>query len=296
MKSSLLTGLLAITFVIAGCSNNDEQVATVDGEKITKDELYETMVESGGQQALAVLIDGKLIDLEVKDKKIEVTDKEVDAELATFVESTGGEEAFKSALEQSGMNEDKFKENIVEYLSLRKLLEPRIEITDEEIATFFEENKEQMAQAEQVQASHILVEDEETAKEVEQKLKDGGDFVKLAEEYSQDPGNASNGGDLGYFGRGQMVPEFDEAVFAMEVDEISGPVETTNGFHIIHLTDKKEAKEATLEDSKEQVKDSLFERKMETEYAVLIEELKEKYKVENTLTEPKTEPKTETKK
>ena len=288
MKSLLLTGLLAIAFVIAGCSNNNEHVATVDGEKITKDELYETLVQSGGQEALAVLIDGKLIDLEVKDKKIKVTDKEVDAELATFVESTGGEEAFKSAIEQSGMTEKEFKENIVEYLSLRKLLEPRIEITDEEIKTFFEENKEQMGQAEQVQASHILVEDEATAKEVEQKLKDGEDFAKLAEEYSQDPGNASNGGDLGYFGKGKMVPEFEEAVFAMEVDEISGPVETSNGFHIIHLTGKKEAKEATLEDSKDQVKDTIFEQKMQTEYGVLIEELKEKYKVKNTLTDTET--------
>ncbi len=243
------------------------------------------MVKSGGQEALAVLIDGKLIDLEVKDKKIKVTDEEVDAELATFVESTGGEEALKPLLEQNGMTEKEFKENIVEYLSLRKLLEPRIEITDEEIETFFEENKEQMGQAEQVQASHILVEDEKTAKEVEQKLKDGEDFAKLAEEYSQDPANASNGGELGYFGKGKMVPEFEEAVFAMEVDEISGPVKTSHGFHIIHLTDKKEAAEATLEDSKEEVKDTLFERKMQTEYGVLIEELKEKYKVENTLTE-----------
>ena len=71
----------------------------------------------------------------------------------------------------------------------------------------------------------------------------------------------------------------------MKVDEISGPVETSHGFHIIKLTDKKEAKEATLEDSKEQIKDIIFEQKMQTEYEVLIEELNEKYKVENTLTE-----------
>ena len=75
-----------------------------------------------------------------------------------------------------------------------------------------------------------MLEDEETAKEVEQKLKDGEDFAKLAEEYSQDPSNATNGGELGYFGRGKMVPEFEEAVFAMEVDEISGPVETSHRF------------------------------------------------------------------
>lgn len=285
MKSLLLTGVLALSFVIAGCSNDGEKVATVDGQKITKGELYDSMIKTGGQEALSVLIDGKLIDLAVKDEKIKVSDKEVEDELATFVESTGGEEAFKTALEQSGMSEKEFKENIIEYLSLRKLLEPRIEITDEEIETYFEEYKEQLGEAEQVEASHILVDDEKTAKEVEQKLKDGEDFAKLAEEYSQDPSNASNGGELGYFGKGKMVPEFEEAVFAMKVDEISGPVETSHGFHIIHLTGKKEAKEATLEDSKEQIKDTLFEQKMESEYAVLMGELKEKYKVENTLIE-----------
>jgi foldase protein PrsA len=288
MKSMLLTGLLAIAFVIAGCSNdseNGEKVATVDGQKITKDELYDAMVKTGGQEALSVLIDGKLIDLEVKDKKIKVSDKEVDDELATFVESTGGEEAFKAALEQSGMNEKEFKENIVEYLSLRKLLEPRIEITDEEIEAYYEEHKEQLGQPEEVQASHILVEDEKTAKEVEQKLKDGGDFAKLAEEFSKDPSNASNGGELGYFGKGKMVPEFEEAAFAMKVDEISGPVKTSHGYHIIKVTDKKEAKEASLKDSKDQIRDAIFEQKMQTEYEVLMGELKEKYKVENTLTE-----------
>jgi len=80
-----------------------------------------------------------------------------------------------------------------------------------------------------------------------------------------------------------MVPEFDEAVFAMEIDEISGPVETSHGFHIIHVTDKKEEKEASLEESEELVRDALFERKMQTEYGVLIAELKEKYTVENNL-------------
>ncbi|MBO1910995.1 peptidylprolyl isomerase, partial [Microvirga sp. 3-52] len=89
----------------------------------------------------------------------------------------------------------------------------------------------------------------------------------------------------GFFGKGQMVPEFEEVAFAMKVDEISGPVETSHGFHIIHLTDKKEAKEAALEDSKEKIKDAIFEEKMQTEYAVLMGELKEKYKVENTLEE-----------
>ena len=114
------------------------------------------------------------------------------------------------------MTEKEFKENIIEYLSIRKIIEPRIEITDEEIKAYFEENKESFNKEEQVEASHILVEDEATAKEVAKKLADGEDFAALAKEFSTDTANATNGGELGYFGRGKMVAEFEEVAFSMK--------------------------------------------------------------------------------
>ena len=140
-----------------------------------------------------------------------------------------------------------------------------------------------MDEVEQVQASHILVADEETAKEVAQKLKDGGDFAELAEEYSTDASNAKKGGQLSYFPRGEMVTEFDEAVFAMEIDEISSPVKTSCGYHIIHVTDKKAAKEAVFEDLKDELKEKLFEQKMQSEYGVYLNEIKEDYDIKNLL-------------
>ena len=87
-------------------------------------------------------------------------------------------------------------------------------------------------------------------KKLRKKLKDGEDFATLAEEYSTDTSNADNGGELGFFPRGKMVAEFEEAAFSMKVDEISDPVKTEHGYHIIHVTDKKEAKEAVFEDQK----------------------------------------------
>ena len=194
LYSLLAIGLAAILFVVATGFSDSETVATVEGEKITKDELYDVLVKNQGQEAMALLIEKKLVALEMKEGKLSISDKEIDAEYATYVEGNGGEEAFAAALEQSGMTEKVFKENIVQFLSLQKLMEPRIKISDEEMKAFFEENKESMAEPAQVEASHILVEDEAKAKEVAKKLKDGGDFVKLAKEYSTDKANADKGG------------------------------------------------------------------------------------------------------
>ncbi|WP_255452409.1 Foldase protein PrsA [Sporosarcina sp. ANT_H38] len=280
----LLSAILTIT---TGCSSNaeatNETVATIGDEKITKDELYEVLVQSAGQEALTSMIDEKVIELELKKDKITVSDKEIEAEFATYVKSSGGEEAFAAALEQNGMTEKQFKENINDYLSIRKVIEPRIDITDEEIKTYFEENKDSFNQEEQVEASHILVEDEATAKKVAKKLAAGEDFAALAKEYSSDTASAANGGELGLFSRGKMVAEFEEAAFSMKVDTISDPVKTEHGYHIIKVTDKKAAKEAVLEDSKEEVKALLFEEGLQTEYIEWLDEAKADYKINNTL-------------
>lgn len=284
LYSLLAIGLVAITFVVATGFSKSETVASVEGEKITKDELYDVLVKSQGEEATALLIEEKLVALEMKKEKLSVSDKEVDAELASYVENTGGEDAFAAALEQSGMTEKQFKENIVQFLSLQKLMEPRIEVTDEEMKAFFEENKDSMAEPAQVEASHILVEDEATAKEVAEKLKDGGDFVALAKEYSTDEGNAENGGELGFFTADKMVPEFSEVAFAMKSDEVSDPVQTEHGYHIIKVTDKKEAKDAVYDDNVDLIKETITGQKLEAEYGVWMEEMQEKYDIKNSLT------------
>ncbi|MFJ7935227.1 peptidylprolyl isomerase [Sporosarcina sp. NPDC096371] len=276
--------IAGILVTATGCSQEkDETVATVGDEKITKEELYDTLVKTSGQQALDMMIEDKVIASELKKEKVTVSDKEVEEELASQVESVGGDEAFAAALKQSGITEKEFKKSITEFLSIKKIVEPRIKITDKELKAYFDENKESLNQAEEVKASHILVEDEATAKEVAKKLAEGGDFTALAKEYSTDTSNAEKGGELGYFGRGKMVAEFDEAVFSMKVGTISAPVKTEFGYHIIQLTDKKAAKEAVYEDSKEDIKKLLLEKGMQTEYGVWLDEVKEKYDIENTL-------------
>ena len=200
-----------------------------------------------------------------------------------MVEQYGGQETFNMLLAQNGVTEDLFKEQIEQNLKVTKILEPSIEITDDEIKTYFEDNKASFDTPEQVEASHILVEDEKTAKEVKKKIDEGGDFAELAKEYSTDTQTAENGGELGYFSTGQMVEAFDKAAFAMKVDEISDPVKTDYGYHIIKVTGKKEAKEATLEDSKAKIKEDLLATKVQEQASTWLTEATAKYKVENKL-------------
>jgi len=293
MKEKLLRKKLVITIVtalvglaiIAGIllSTKDSVVAKVGDRSISENELQQTLLDQYGADALDVLITNKLIELEADKQEITVSDEEVEEELATLAESYGGETALEEAVVASGSTMDDVREDIINYIKTEKLLEPRIEITDEELQTYFDENKDTFATAEQVQASHILVADEATANEVKSKLDAGEDFSTLAKEYSTDTTTAESGGDLGYFSSGDMVAEFEEVAFALGVDEISAPVKTEYGYHIIKVVDHQEAKEANFEDSKEEITDTLMSDKMSTEYTVWLEELKEEYEITNYL-------------
>ncbi|MFC4323584.1 peptidylprolyl isomerase [Litchfieldia salsa] len=274
----LVIGIIVSTFLL-----QKEVVASVEGTSITKAELSEELLEQYGSTVLDTMITNKLIELEAEKQEVKATDEEIEAELATLIESYGGEEAFNSVIESSGASMEAVRQDLSLYLVTEKLLKERITITDEEMTTYFEENKETYAQAEQIEASHILVEDEETASEVVQKLDEGEDFAELAKTYSTDTTNASSGGDLGYFGKGEMVAEFENVAFNLELNTISDPVKTEYGYHIIKVTDKKAAAEADFEQSKELVEQSILEERMSTEYSTFLSELESAYSIETFL-------------
>ncbi|KUO61382.1 MAG: foldase [Gracilibacter sp. BRH_c7a] len=273
----VLIGGLAISF------SNKEVVANVNGQEIMKEELYEALVKQNGEQALDMLITEKIVRIESENSNISVTDDEINQEIEELKEEYGGEEPFLAALENSNMTMEDLKNNIELNTILIKLIGPGITIAQEEIEEYFEMYKDSFAVAEAVKARHILVETEEVAKEVKNKLADGEDFSKLAKQYSIDDSNKEQGGDLGTFGRGKMVDEFEEAAFNLEIGEISEPVKTEFGFHIIKLEDKIEAKEANLEDSQEDIKQILIEQKVQSEFNPWLEEKRNSYKIENFL-------------
>lgn len=274
--------ILVIAIAIgSACSN--EVVALVNGDSVTKDELYDSLVEQNGQAALDSLITDRIRELEVKNHKISVAETEIEQELATLIAQNGGEEYFNQTLDGYGLTLDDVKEDLKANIQIEKLLEREITISEEEMENYFEENKEAFAQQEQVQARHILVASEDTAKEVKEKLSAGEDFTEMAKEYSTDTDTKDSGGELGFIFKGQMVVEFEETAFSLEVGETSDPVKTEYGYHIINVEDKKEAKAAKYEECKAEIKEILLDQKMQTEYSSWLEKKYEEYEVENFL-------------
>ncbi|MFZ7104930.1 MAG: peptidylprolyl isomerase [Peptococcaceae bacterium] len=264
-------------------ADNSDVVATVDGEKISKDDLYESLVSQSGGQALDMLITEKIIDLEALKKNIAISEDDIAQELEKAKSYYGGDDAFNQALAAAGLSLDSIRGDLESNIKVRKLLEPYITITDEEMQAFFEENKELFNVAEQVKASHILVNTQEEAAEIKDKLALGEDFARLAKEYSVDYTNNEQGGELGFIKRGEMVQEFEDATFALAAGEISDPVETEYGYHIIKVAEKVAAQEAVYDESKEEVKEKIFDEKMQTEYYNWLNERYAEYTIENHL-------------
>ncbi|MCM3692518.1 peptidylprolyl isomerase [Neobacillus niacini] len=275
--------ILAIGVFLSLALPKDKAIAKINGDSISKDELYDVMVKQYGAATVEQLIADKIVASEAKKQKITISDEDLNKEVDKLKESYGGEEVFNQVLASNNTTVDVLKEDLKNYLTMRKLIEPQIKITDEELKTYFDENKDSLGEAEQVKASHILVEDEATAKEIKQKLADGADFAELAKEYSTDEGSKENGGELGYFPRGTMVTEFEDMAFSLPVNEISEPVKSDYGYHIIKVEEKKEAKEANFDDSKAGIKETLVDERMEAEYTSWLEEKKKDYDIENSL-------------
>lgn len=167
----------------------------------------------------------------------------------------------------------KLKDDMLANFAIEKTLSA-VKVSDAEMLKFYEEHKSEMVSGETVEASHILVDSEEQANEILAEIKaETISFEDAAQKYSSCPSSAK-GGALGEFGRGQMVPEFDSAVFAMNVGEVSEPVKTQFGYHLIKLTAKNEAAEVPFEQVKPQLMQSLLSEKQRNAYNSKINQLK----------------------
>ncbi|MBS6610585.1 MAG: peptidylprolyl isomerase [Peptoniphilus harei] len=161
--------------------------------------------------------------------------------------------------------------------ALGKLL-ATVDVTEDEVKKFYEENKEAFKEKESANASHILVSEEDKAREIYEKVKDGEDFETLAKKNSTCP-SKEKGGDLGTFTRGQMVKEFEDAVFENEVGTVTEPVKTQFGYHIIKINEKNEGRDLEFDEVKDKIFSQLKRQKEQDLYNKKIEELKEKYDV-----------------
>lgn len=287
-KKFYLIIAVLITVIIISASifySQGQVVARINDETISKEDLYNLLVEQNGQTALDTLIDQSIIKQEAAKQKIVISEQTIDKEIEELEQSYGSEEEFNTALTTYGTTLEQVKEDLAVSLMVEKLLEPEISITEEEMKTYFEEHKEEFATAEKVQASHILTASEEEAKKVKEKLDAGEDFATLAKEYSTDTATSEQGGDLGLFAKGDMVAEFEEVAFSLEAGSISALVKTEYGYHIIKVVEKQAAKEANYEDSKAEIKELLFQEEIQAKYTTWLEEKREEYDIKNALAE-----------
>ncbi|MEK4701126.1 peptidylprolyl isomerase [Solibacillus sp. FSL R7-0668] len=271
MKKTLLALTFAASLGLAACSNpGDEVVVSTSVGNITQEEFYKSIKEIAGDQLLQQVVIEKILN-----DKYEVTDKEVDEEFAAVKEQYG--ESFDAALAQSNLTEEMFKTNI-RFSLLQQKATNDVEVTDEEIQKYYDQASQEL------NARHILVEDEALAKELVEKLKAGEDFAKLAKEHSVDTGSAEKGGELGWFTVGTMVQEFNDAAYELEIDKISEPVKSDFGYHIIQVSEKRDVKDyGTLEEKKEEIRESIAATKGDwnTKMAELIKESKVEVKDED---------------
>ncbi|TGE37325.1 foldase [Desulfosporosinus fructosivorans] len=281
----LFTLLLVVGIGIGSVyATQNNIVAKVNGVEISETELQDFLLQQGGNDALDTLIQQSIIKQESEKQNIQVSEADIDKELATVKATFDSEEAFNQALETNALTLDDLRKNIVTNIQILRLLEANKPITEEEIKQYFETNKDSLAVAEEVNASHILVATEELATEVKAKIAAGEDFADLAKQYSTDESTKDLGGNLGFFAKGEMVQEFEEVAFSLEVGLVSDPVKTEYGYHIIKIEDKKEAKVATLEDSTAKIKEALLDQKLETEFDPWLQERLAEYTIENYLT------------
>jgi peptidyl-prolyl cis-trans isomerase C len=197
----------------------------------------------------------------------------IDEQIALITDSLFEGETLEDFLMQSGFqSEDELRSYIRENELIEQtvtLLSGEVTVTDEELAQAYQENQAAFTIPEQVCARHILVEDETLADELLSELAAGASFAELAEVHSIDPGSAAQGGDLGCFGAGQMVPEFESAAFDAALNDPVGPVESQFGFHLIEVYERQEAGVQPFEAVAEQIRAALAQE----ELAELIDQL-----------------------
>jgi parvulin-like peptidyl-prolyl isomerase len=284
-----------------------ETVAIVEGVPIKRGELDETLnallaqngrslAELPAEQksgAYRMILDDMIADRLITKRAaaVEISDAAVEDTFKRATANLGSDEEVKAQIEKSGQTVAKVKENIRASLRQQQWIEEQIkgrtEVTEAEAEDFFKKNPDRFKMPERVRASHILVTVPQDAgpdavtkklKESEgilARVKKGEDFNKLAAEVSQDPTAKQNGGDLDFFSKDQMVPEFSEVAFKLKKDEVSEPVRSQYGYHIIKVTDRKEASALSLEEAKPRLLGFLKQQKKQAELEKLVRDIRE---------------------
>ena len=315
MKSARILGVvavvLALAFVATGCSSNKGVAAKVNGEKIMiaavneqVDQIkkqYPTMftgTDGEGrlldykQRVLDNLINKALVEQAAKGEGVNVTDADVQARLKALKDQFKDKGAFQQALTSAGMTEATLAQNLREQMVREKIIakisKDIAAPTEAEIKAYYDANKPMFQVAAATRASHIVfaAADKAKAEKVLAQIRSGADFATMAKQSSIDTGTASNGGDLGY-PTTPYLAEFAAALNKLKVGQVSGLVQTANGWEIIKATESRKASTKTLAEAKAQIEQILVQQQKADAYQKYILDLRKKAKIEILLPELK---------
>ena len=255
---------------------------------MTMDEVKQNLPKLE-EKALDQAIGAKLLLDRAEELDIPLMAADIDAEVSKVVTQVGGPENYKQALDAQGISEVQFRKELEKGAKVNKLVEQACsgvpEPTEDEVAKFYEAHKAEFVVPHQVLCQHILVKGSDDAaldkiKAIRERIVSGGaDFAEEAKKNSDCP-SGQEGGSLGWFGRGMMVPEFDKVAFEMKKGEVSGVVSTQFGYHIIYKADEKGGGQQTLVDVHDQVKDLLRHEARGRAMDAFVAELRANAKIE----------------
>ena len=295
--------LIGLFFTGSALAQSFGPAMTINGENIPRDKLQAQVdhminqrgLNSGGitqpavfkqiqQEVVDQLIVQELLWQEAKRRNFIVEDEIVNERLQQMKSKFDTELAFQFKIQAGGFTEETYREDIRQQESVQRMISdgiaPGISISDEEVEKFYTTNIDQMQRPLAVHARHILIKPESADPEAQQAAMDeadkilaeiraGEDFVKLATDRSQAP-SAPQGGDLGYFGVGQMVESFEKAAFALQKGEISEVVQTQFGYHIIRLEDRRGGDTAPVEEVADKIRAYLGRQQLQSEVETLV--------------------------
>lgn len=258
MKKSIIGLTLAASIMLAACSDSqDNVIMTSSVGDLTEKEFYQEIKNLAGEALLEQIVIEKILN-----EKYEVTAEEIDEQYATFESMYG--DSFADILATNGYTEDTFRDYLVFQILQQKAVED-VEISDEEIEAYYNNGKYEL------HTRHIVVSTEEEAEAVATRIAEGEDFASIVAEVSLDSTTVENGGDLDWLAIGEMDATFAEAAYQLEVNEVSSIVETSSGFEIIQLLEKREVADyASLEEQKDAIIETLKAQKVaQTEWATV---------------------------
>ncbi|MFP7494846.1 peptidylprolyl isomerase [Terribacillus saccharophilus] len=254
MKKLAIAAVFATSVVALSACGSGETVVESKAGDISKEDYYQELSDKYGSQVLQTMVLEKALD-----DKYDASKDEIDKEVKKMKDQY--KDNFEAALQQSGFaDEDDLREAVKTNILQQKAITDGVDVSDDEIQKRYDHMKTDL------NASHILVADEKTAKEVKQKLDDGEDWDKLVKDYSTDTASVETKGSLDWFPAGTMDAAFEDAAYKLKKGEISDPVESSFGWHIIRLDDTRDAEEkvGSLEDERDDIKMQLALQKVDT--------------------------------